>query len=103
MTEFVGYWPEKYTENPPTCAEVYEDISNYISSVKGIDKDNIRIMYYHGEMPNYKYKVILKDLPKSNLPAIGYVTWRGDFNTKQYCFWWAKADRNDEYVYIGTK
>lgn len=95
MPELVEYWPpEQYHENPPTCAEVYEDISTYLSSVKRIDKNKIKVMYYYGEMPNWKYKsdMKFKELPKSNLMAIKYVTWRGDFDSKQYCFWWEKLN-----------
>ena len=103
MTEFIEYWPSEYEEDQPTCKRVYDDITKRVSSIKGIPVNNIKVMYFYGPMCNWKYEVQLTDLPITDEPAINFVTWRGDYERKQYCFWWARADRTDEYIYIGRK
>ena len=102
MGVYVERWLNEYTNDPPSCAKVYSDVAEYVSAKERIDVERVRVMYFYGQMPNYREgPVPLKDLPNSDELAINYITWRGDYKSKHYCFWWADSMCTDDGVYLG--
>ena len=47
------------------------------------------------------YLLVYGELPNSDELAINYITWRGDYKSKHYCFWWADSMCTDDGVYLG--
>ena len=71
MGVYVERWLNEYTNDPPSCSKVYSDVAEYVSAKEGIDVERVRVMYFYGQMPNYREgPVPLKDLPNSDELAI---------------------------------